>query len=208
MNCTDLSGTVIPITVNDTDTLGECIRQLTFRECVGRCLDDDGSIKARIRLVTVSGQLVECCRSPLHYGLQDDDSLSIIYESERDAPLSGSGRRPYCEGCDAAVELRARRRIVEPDDAKTCTDKQLVKLFIDWEQEFILNPSGLPWKGLTNEQQQRMSRQAKRSAFAAYLHKHFGGRTVVMSLLRWNISTKPWPGLVQDSTAWMIAHAD
>ena len=87
LNCTDLSGRVIPITVNDTDTLGECIRQLTFRECAGRCLDDDGSIKARIRLVTVSGQLVECCRSPLHYGLQDDDSLSIIYESERDAPL-------------------------------------------------------------------------------------------------------------------------
>ena len=70
-----------------------------------------------------------------------------------------------------------------------------MKLFIDWEQEFILNPSGLPWKGLTNEQQQRMSRQAKRFAFAAYLHKHFGGRKVVMSLLRWNINTKPWPGL-------------
>ena len=35
-------------------------------------------------------------------------------------PIHVSG--PHCNGCDAAVELRARRRTVEPDDTKTCTD--------------------------------------------------------------------------------------
>ena len=184
LNCTDMSGRIIPITIYEYNPLGEVIKQLTFGDCAGRCLDDHGRIKGRIRLVTASGELLNCCRGK--EGLHDGDSLSIIVESETDTPLSGSGRRPYCHGCDAAVELRARRRTVEPDDTKTCTDEQLMKLFCDWELEFILNPSGLPVKCLTHEQQQRMSIQAQRSAFRAYLRKFFGGRKVVMALWQWN----------------------
>ena len=186
LNCTDMSGRVIPITIYEYNPLGECISDLTFGDCMGRCLDDDGRIKARIRLVTVSGFVIHCCEGPKQNDLCDGDSLSIILESERDTPLSGSGKKPSCNGCDAAIELRARRRTVEPDDTKTCTDEQLMKLFSDWQQEFIMNPSGLPTKGLTNQQKQRMSRQTHRSAFKAHLKKFFGGHEVVMALWRWN----------------------
>ena len=172
LHCTELSGRVIPVSFNDTDTLGECIRQLTFGECAGSCLDDHGRIKARIRLITVSGQLVVCCRGPLQYGLRDGDSLSIIYESVRDLrrPYE-SYTRPYCEGCDAAVDLRARRRTVEPDDAKSLTKEQLKKLFADWEQEFIQ----------TTPIVRSLCQETQHSAFGAFLRKFFGGRPVVIS---------------------------
>ena len=178
LKCTDASGRVNPITLNERDPLGECIKQLTFGGCAGTCLDVHGRIKARIRLVTVSGEMVNCCTEVWQYGLHDDDYLQIVFVSVENAPLEaqlyGCGRRQYCNGCDEAVELRARRRTVEPVDTNVCTQEQVWKLFYDWRQDFILNPSGWPWKGLTNEQQQRMNKNAQRSAFKAYVRKYFG----------------------------------